>query len=182
MPAAFQAAARGPSGAAASRPTRTTDVGMVGSPGSEWGRTRMARSRGLPSLLGMPPSLALEPEILPIHTRGLTERYGATVALDGVDLGAAGKVCSLPGPNRAGKTTAIRLWLGLHRPIAGQAELIDGRGDLGTARWRASRHRHRLSPRRSPADCLPDVISCSATDTHAPPLDTHSHHRREQEP
>jgi hypothetical protein len=42
-------------------------------------------------------SSAVEPEILPIHTRGLTKRYGATVALDGLDLDVcAGEVPPLP--------------------------------------------------------------------------------------
>ena len=60
-----------------------------------------------------------------MRTRGLTKRYGETVALDGLDLEIArGEVYGYLGPNGAGKTTTIRLLLGLHRPSAGRAELF----------------------------------------------------------
>jgi ABC-2 type transport system ATP-binding protein len=73
----------------------------------------------------MPASPAAESENLPIHTRGLTKRYGSTVALDGLDMDVhAGEVYGFLGPNGAGKTTTIRLLLGLHRPSAGEAELF----------------------------------------------------------
>lgn len=85
----------------------------------------MAGGRGLRSLPGMPVSAAVEPETLPIHTQGLTKRYGATVALDGLDLDVrSGEVYGFLGPNGAGKTTTIRLLLGLHRASAGQAQLF----------------------------------------------------------
>jgi ABC-2 type transport system ATP-binding protein len=67
-----------------------------------------------------------------IRTEGLTKRYGATTALDALDLAVApGEVYGYLGPNGAGKTTTIRLLLGLHRPTAGRAELfgIDAWGD-----------------------------------------------------
>ncbi len=60
-----------------------------------------------------------------IRTWGLTKRYGATLALDGLDLSIAeGEVYGYLGPNGAGKTTTIRLLLGLHRPTSGRAELF----------------------------------------------------------
>ncbi len=60
-----------------------------------------------------------------IRTTGLTKRYGATLALDGLELSIAdGEVYGYLGPNGAGKTTTIRLLLGLHRPTAGRAELF----------------------------------------------------------
>lgn len=60
-----------------------------------------------------------------IRTRGLSKRYGETVALDGLDLVVEpGEVYGYLGPNGAGKTTTIRLLLGLHRPSGGRAELF----------------------------------------------------------
>jgi len=57
--------------------------------------------------------------------RGVTKRYGATVALDDVDLEARpGEVLALLGPNGAGKTTAVHLMLGLLRPTSGEARLF----------------------------------------------------------
>ena len=60
-----------------------------------------------------------------IALRGLTKRYGATLALDDVDLDVpAGSVFGFLGPNGAGKTTTIRLMLALQRPTAGEAVLF----------------------------------------------------------
>jgi ABC-2 type transport system ATP-binding protein len=59
-----------------------------------------------------------------IEAYGLTKRYGATLALDSLDLDIArGEVYGFLGPNGAGKTTTIRLLLGLHRPSAGNARV-----------------------------------------------------------
>jgi len=56
--------------------------------------------------------------------RGVAKRYGATVALDEVDLVVPrGGVLALLGPNGAGKSTALALLLGLRRPDAGWARL-----------------------------------------------------------
>ena len=60
-----------------------------------------------------------------LRAEGLTKRYGATLALDRLDLTIArGEVYGFLGPNGAGKTTTIRLLLGLHRATAGRAELF----------------------------------------------------------
>ena len=49
-----------------------------------------------------------------ISARGLTKRFGATVAVDHVDLDIApGRIVGLIGPNGAGKTTALKAILGL---------------------------------------------------------------------
>jgi ABC-2 type transport system ATP-binding protein len=59
-----------------------------------------------------------------IRTEGLTKRYGSTLALDALDLTVAeGEIYGYLGPNGSGKTTTIRLLLGLHRPTAGRATL-----------------------------------------------------------
>lgn len=49
-----------------------------------------------------------------ISARGLTKRFGRTVAADQVDLDiSAGKIVGLIGPNGAGKTTVMKAILGL---------------------------------------------------------------------
>ncbi|HEX6233458.1 MAG TPA: ATP-binding cassette domain-containing protein [Jiangellaceae bacterium] len=57
-----------------------------------------------------------------IWAEGLVKRFGATTALDGVDLAVRkGTVLGLLGPNGAGKTTAVRVLSTLIRPDAGRA-------------------------------------------------------------
>jgi ABC-2 type transport system ATP-binding protein len=49
-----------------------------------------------------------------VSAKGLSKRYGTTVALDNVNLQIApGRIVGLVGPNGAGKTTALRAILGL---------------------------------------------------------------------
>jgi ABC-2 type transport system ATP-binding protein len=73
-----------------------------------------------------------------IRTNALTKRYGATLALDALDLSVeAGEAYGYLGPNGAGKTTTIRLLLGLHRPSGGRAELF------GVDAWRDPVAAHR---------------------------------------
>src|SRR5690242_20840429 len=51
-----------------------------------------------------------------------SKRFGATVALDRVDLRMSrGEVVALLGPNGAGKTTLVSLVLGLRKPNEGTA-------------------------------------------------------------
>ncbi|MEU3017760.1 ABC transporter ATP-binding protein [Nocardiopsis sp. NPDC007018] len=62
-----------------------------------------------------------------ITLRGLTKRYGDTLAVDGLDLSVRpGRVTGFLGPNGAGKTTTLRMVLGLDHPTSGEA-LVDGR-------------------------------------------------------
>jgi ABC-2 type transport system ATP-binding protein len=57
-----------------------------------------------------------------VRTEGLVKTYGATRALDGVDLEIpAGQVLGLLGPNGAGKTTTVRILTTLLRPDSGRA-------------------------------------------------------------
>lgn len=55
-----------------------------------------------------------------IEARGLTKRYGGTLAVDNLSFTVGpGKITGLLGPNGAGKTTTMRLILGLGRATAG---------------------------------------------------------------
>jgi ribose transport system ATP-binding protein len=56
--------------------------------------------------------------------RGIRKAFGATVALDGVDIAvAAGEVCALVGQNGAGKSTLMSILSGALRPYAGDMTL-----------------------------------------------------------
>ncbi len=59
-----------------------------------------------------------------IEVEGLSKRYGAHLAVDGVDLHVRpGEVVALLGPNGAGKSTTIRAITGLLRPTAGRVRV-----------------------------------------------------------
>ena len=59
------------------------------------------------------------------RVEGATKRFGATVALAGVDLEVPeGAVFGLLGPNGAGKTTLVRILTTLLTPDAGRAEVL----------------------------------------------------------
>ena len=72
-----------------------------------------------------------------IEARGLTKRYGQTLAVDDLSFTVRpGVVTGFLGPNGAGKTTTMRLILGLDQPTAGTVT-VDGRS-----------HRQAASPMR----------------------------------
>jgi len=55
-----------------------------------------------------------------IEARGLTKRYGDTLAVDNLSFDVEpGRITGFLGPNGAGKTTTMRLILGLDRPTSG---------------------------------------------------------------
>ena len=59
-----------------------------------------------------------------IEARGLRKTFGATVALDGIDLHVEeGRILGLIGPNGAGKTTALNSILGL-TPYQGELRVL----------------------------------------------------------
>jgi simple sugar transport system ATP-binding protein len=61
-----------------------------------------------------------------LRAEGIVKRFGALIALDGVDLHLhKGEVLGLIGDNGAGKSTLIKIITGFHRPDAGRI-LIDG--------------------------------------------------------
>jgi ABC-2 type transport system ATP-binding protein len=60
-----------------------------------------------------------------IHTEGLTKRYGTREAVSGLNLTVErGALCGVLGPNGSGKTTTIRMLLGLVQPTSGQARVL----------------------------------------------------------
>jgi len=79
-----------------------------------------------------------------VEVRGLTKRFGAFTAVDGVDFGlATGRITAMIGPNGAGKSTCINLLDGALLPTAGEVYIhgvrVDGRhaheiAALGVAR------------------------------------------------
>jgi multiple sugar transport system ATP-binding protein len=59
-----------------------------------------------------------------LEVRGLTKRFGAKIAVDGIDLRVEeGEVLGLLGPTGAGKTTTLRCIAGLQRPDSGSVRL-----------------------------------------------------------
>lgn len=67
-----------------------------------------------------------------LATTGLTKRFGSVTAVEGVDLRVeAGEIYGFLGLNGAGKSTTIRLLLGMLRPTAGHAEVLGVRTGPG---------------------------------------------------
>jgi ABC-type multidrug transport system ATPase subunit len=61
-----------------------------------------------------------------IRTRGLTKRYGSVVAVDDVDLDVrTGDIYGFLGANGSGKTTTVRMLLGLVLPTSGTVTVLD---------------------------------------------------------
>ncbi len=73
-----------------------------------------------------------------IVAKGLTRRFGAVTALDGVTLDVSrGELFALIGPDGAGKTTFFRIVAGLLAPTRGTLE-VEGGGTLGMVPQRFS--------------------------------------------
>ena len=63
----------------------------------------------------------------PVSIRGLVKTFGATRALDGLDLEVrTGEVHGFLGPNGSGKSTTLRILLGLLRADSGEVRLLGG--------------------------------------------------------
>jgi ABC-2 type transport system ATP-binding protein len=74
-----------------------------------------------------------------IAVEGLTKRFGAFTAVDHVSFSVArGEVVGYLGPNGSGKTTTMRLLLGLLRPTSGSARVLG---------FDAARETERIRPR-----------------------------------
>ena len=73
-----------------------------------------------------------------LRAEGLTRRFGARTALDGLSFSVApGEIFGLLGPNGAGKTTAFRILAGLLPQQSGTLALDGRTADGGDAEYRA---------------------------------------------
>jgi ABC-type multidrug transport system ATPase subunit len=71
---------------------------------------------------------------LAVRTRGLTKRFGSQTVVDAIDLAVpTGAVYGFLGPNGSGKTTTIRMLLGLVVPSGGGVELFGAAMPAGAA-------------------------------------------------
>ena len=83
-----------------------------------------------------------------IRTHGLTKRFGQVTAVDGIDLDVRdGDVYGFLGANGSGKTTTVRMLLGLVLATSGEISMFDEadaprgarRCCRGSARWSRAR-------------------------------------------
>ena len=75
--------------------------------------------------LAQPRAAGIDGGDLAVSTRSLTKRFGKQLAVDGVDLEVPqGSVFGFLGPNGSGKTTTIRMLLGLAKPTSGEVAVL----------------------------------------------------------
>jgi ABC-2 type transport system ATP-binding protein len=89
----------------------------------------------------------------------LTKHYGDVVALGGVSFGIHDGITGILGENGAGKSTAIKIFLGLLKPTSGSAIVLGE--DAATSV--AVRARLGYMPEH---DCLPSAVSAAEFLTH----------------
>ncbi|MGK5555060.1 ABC transporter ATP-binding protein [Actinomadura kijaniata] len=76
---------------------------------------------------------------------GLVKRFGATIALDGVDLSVGrGEALAIMGPSGSGKSTLLHCLAGIMRPDAGEVRLLGQRVDALGERRRSELRRTRF--------------------------------------
>jgi ABC-type multidrug transport system ATPase subunit len=101
---------------------------VTAAPGPGAGPPIHQPAAGLAPPLPVPPWISSsEPPgpYLAVATRGLVKRYGRQPALLGLDMSVPrGKVYGFLGPNGSGKTTTLRLLVGLLRPDQGRLWLL----------------------------------------------------------
>src|SRR5260370_37771816 len=98
-----------------------------------------------------------------IEASGLSKRYGATLAVDGLSFAVPpGQVTGFLGPNGAGKSTTMRLILGLDAPSSGSVTvsgrpyaafrrpLLEGGAMLQAKAFHGVRRRPQHPPCRAP--------------------------------
>jgi ABC-2 type transport system ATP-binding protein len=118
-------------------------------------------------VIARPPLRAGPPPVTPdstapvIETSALTKRYPAGVtALDGLTVGVAPGITGLVGANGAGKSTFIKILLGLLPPSSGQASV------LGLDCTRAPERIRMLTGYMPEHDCLPPDVTATEFVTH----------------
>jgi len=89
-----------------------------------------------------------------LRALNLTKSFGSTRALDGVTFEIPEGITGLLGSNGAGKTTSLKLFLGLIRPDGGSTEVL-GQNPLASPEVRT---RIGYAPER---DCLPAEVSAA---------------------
>ncbi len=94
-----------------------------------------------------------------LAAEGLTKRYGSVVALDDVSFSIHDGITGILGENGAGKSTAIKIFLGLVRPTAGTATVLGENASTSLA----VRGRLGYMPEH---DCLPSRVSAAEFLTH----------------
>jgi len=94
-----------------------------------------------------------------LEAKDLTKHYGKTIALESVDFQVHEGITGLLGSNGAGKSTAIKLFLGLLKPTSGSAEVMEQKP------YESIEVRARLGymPEH---DCLPGAVTSSEFLTH----------------
>ena len=94
-----------------------------------------------------------------LEAKGLTKHYGKTIALESCTFQIHEGITGLLGSNGAGKSTAIKLFLGLLKPTSGAAEV------MGQKPYESIEIRSRLGymPEH---DCLPGDVTPSEFLTH----------------
>jgi len=119
-----------------------------------------------------PPASARADSGLAIETTGLTKRFGARTALDGIDLRVPrGSAFGFLGPNGAGKTTIIRTLLGLTHANAGTMEVlgypVPHQGAQALRRVGAIVEEPRFHPNLTGRENLRIVAAVRGPETHA---------------
>ncbi len=109
--------------------------GADGRPGWERARARPLTSGRVERATATPPALDA---LRLVSVEGLSKRYGAVQALDGVSVTLDQRATGLLGANGAGKSTLMKALLGLVHPDEGRVEVlgIDAARDPGEIRRR----------------------------------------------
>lgn len=94
-----------------------------------------------------------------VSAENLTKHYGNVVALNGVSFGIHDGITGILGENGAGKSTAIKIFLGLLQPTSGRAVVL---GE-DAAKSVSVRSRVGYMPEH---DCLPTAVSAAEFLTH----------------
>jgi ABC-2 type transport system ATP-binding protein len=94
------------------------------------------------------------------RAESLSKHYGSVRALDGVTFDVKEGITGLLGANGAGKSTTLKLFVGLVKPDGGDATFLGGAEGEGPV---ISRQRIGYMPEH---DCLPDAVPAAEFLTH----------------